>query len=625
MAKRRLASDDDDAPKKKLNKESLKELLFLFSYLKPYKGKFALSLLFLVLSTLTANVFPFVIGQLVDSAIPTGISSGFQLPTEIQSQLKETQKSLLNLENINSIALILFVVLGLQSVFSFFRVLWFTEVGEKSLADLRQDLYARLIRLPMSFFTQRRVGELASRISADIALIQDTLTFTIVEFLRSIINLMVGIAVIFFISVKLTLVMLAVFPVLVVAALFFGRFIRKISKESSDQLAQSGVVVEETLQGILNVKAFANERFEYTRYAQTIQQMVKITIKGATYRSAFVAFVIFALFGSIIFILWYGVTLVQSGDLSTGKLITFVLFTTFVGAALGSFGELYSQIQKTIGATERVRELLRESTENVSLKHEDIRPENRITGKVAFRDVSFAYPSRTEIGVLTDLSFEVTAGKKIALVGPSGAGKSTIVSLLLRLYDTVSGSILIDDRPISDFPLSELRSQMAIVPQDVFLFGGTVKENIAYGKLDATDEEIIEAAKRANAHQFITEFPEGYQAIVGERGIKLSGGQRQRIAIARAVLRNPRILILDEATSALDSESEKSVQEALEQLMQGRTTFIIAHRLATVRRADQIVVIRNGKAVEKGTHNELIQLENGLYKSLAALQFTEEW
>lgn len=624
MAKRRFSSDDDDAPKKQLNRESLRELLFLFTYLKPYKGKFALSLLFLILSTLTANIFPFVIGQLVDSAIPSGLPSGFQLPSEIQSQLKATQKSLFNLDNINSIAIILFAVLGLQSLFSFFRVLWFTEVGEKSLADLRKDLYVRLIRLPMSFFTQRRVGELASRISADIALIQDTLTFTIVEFLRSIINLLIGVCVIFFISVKLTLVMLSVFPVLVVAALFFGRFIRKISKDSSDQLAQSGVVVEETLQGILNVKAFANERFEYQRYTDAIQNLVKTTIKGAKYRSAFVAFVIFALFGSIIFILWYGVGLVQSGEITTGKLITFVLFTTFVGAALGSFGELYSQIQKTIGATERVRELLREPTEIISLDGK-VAPQNIIKGSVKFQNVVFAYPSRTEITVLQDLSFEVSAGQKIALVGPSGAGKSTVVSLLLRLYDTVSGEIIIDDRPIQDFPLSELRSQMAIVPQDVFLFGGTVKENIAYGKLDATDAEIIEAAKRANAHDFITGFPEGYQSIVGERGIKLSGGQRQRIAIARAVLRNPKILILDEATSALDSESEKLVQEALEKLMEGRTTFIIAHRLSTVRKADQIVVIKSGKVVEKGTHTELVTLENGLYKSLATLQFADEW
>jgi ATP-binding cassette subfamily B protein len=341
-------------------------------------------------------------------------------------------------------------------------------------------------------------------------------------------------------------------------------------------------------------------------------------LKGAKYRGAFISFIIFGLFGAIVLVLWVGAKIVQAGEMTVGELTSFILYTTFVGAAMGSFAELYSQVQRALGATERVREILREKPEAIELNPQVT---SRVRGDVKFENVVFSYPSRKEITVLKNISFEVKAGERVAFVGKSGAGKSTIVSLLLQFYTPDSGRILIDGREARDYALSELRSQMAIVPQDVMLFGGSIFENIAYGNPNASEAEVIEAAKKAHAHEFITSFPEGYKTIVGERGIKLSGGQRQRVAIARAILKNPAILILDEATSSLDSESEKLVQDALETLMQGRTSFIIAHRLSTVRTADKIIVVQQGEVVEVGTHEELIERENGVYRMFSELQF----
>jgi ABC-type multidrug transport system fused ATPase/permease subunit len=472
----------------------------------------------------------------------------------------------------------------------------------------------------MSFFSQKRVGELNSRISSDITQIQDTLTSTIAEFLRQFILIIGGVILLASESFKLTLLMLSVVPLVAIAAVIFGRFIRRYSKKVQDQVAESQVIVEETMQGISIVKAFANEWYEIARYDGKIKDVVKLAIKGGLYRGYFASFIIFCLFGSIVAVVWYGVQLSISGEMSVGQLITFVLYSTFVGASFGGIAELYAQIQKAIGATERVFELLEETPEKINSKanasHE------KIKGNVNFKNVAFSYPTRKEIKVLKDVNFTASFGQKIAIVGPSGVGKSTIASLLLRFYDIESGAIEIDGKNIYDYDLETLRGNMSIVPQDVILFGGTIKENIAYGKPDATDDEILIAAKQANAFHFIEGFPEKMETVVGERGIKLSGGQRQRIAIARALLKNPSILILDEATSSLDSESEKLVQEALEILMQGRTSIIIAHRLSTIRTADQILVLDDGKITEQGTHLELLNLENGLYKNLSNLQFS---
>jgi ABC-type multidrug transport system fused ATPase/permease subunit len=588
---------ENDLPKAKVTASSLNKAKLIFKYAKNHKWKFVVGLVFLLLTGATALAFPKLMGMLVDCV---------------------NHK---DLEQAKNIALVLMGILALQSFFSFFRLSLFIDFTENTLANLRTALYSNLIKLPMSFFSQKRVGELNSRISSDITQIQDTLTTTIAEFLRQFILIIGGIIFLATISTKLTLMMLSIVPVVAVAAVIFGRFIRKYSKKVQDQVAESQVIVEETLQGISNVKAFANEWYEIARYNGKITEVVKLAIKGGKYRGYFASFIIFCLFGAIVAVVWYGVNLCISGEIKgVGELISFVLYSTFIGASFGGIAELYAQIQKAVGATERVFELLDESPEEINSHLNGAI--QKIKGDVSFQNVAFSYPSRAEIQVLQNVNFTANFGQKIAIVGPSGAGKSTISSLLLRFYTIDSGTILIDDKNIYEYDLEQLRGNMSIVPQDVILFGGTIRENIAYGKPNATDEEIFTAAKQANALDFVNSFPEKFDTLVGERGIKLSGGQRQRIAIARALLKNPSILILDEATSSLDSESEKLVQEALETLMEGRTSIIIAHRLSTIRNADAILVLDKGIIAEKGTHNQLLDIENGIYKNLSNLQFS---
>lgn len=592
-------SKENDLPKAKLTSSSLTKALRIFKYGKGHKWKFYIGLVFLLLTSATALAFPKLMGMLVDCV---------------------TNK---DLDQANYVALLLMGVLVLQALFSFFRISLFVNFTENSLSNIRFALYENLVKLPMTFFSQKRVGELNSRISADISQLQDTFTTTIAEFLRQLILIIGGFIILGSISPKLTLMMLAIVPLVAVGAVIFGRFIRKYGKKTQDKVAESQVIVEETLQGITNVKAFANEWYEIKRYKNKIKEIVQIAIKGGIYRGYFASFIILCLFGCVVVVVWYGITLTIKGEVEgVGDLISFILYTTFIGASFGGIAEMYAQIQKAVGATERVFELLDEVPEVINSTENPVT--EKITGNVSFKNVSFSYPSRPEIEVLKDVNFEVNFGQKIAIVGPSGAGKSTIASLLLRFYNIDKGEILIDGKNINAFQLEQLRGNMSIVPQDVILFGGTIKENIAYGKPNATDAEIMETAKQANAFNFIEGFPEQMETLVGERGIKLSGGQRQRIAIARALLKNPSILILDEATSSLDSESEKLVQEALEVLMQGRTSFIIAHRLSTIRKADQILVLDGGTITEKGTHQELIALENGMYKNLSSLQFSYE-
>jgi ABC transporter fused permease/ATP-binding protein len=588
---------ENDLPKSKITASSLNKATLIFKYAENHRWKFYVGLVFLLLTGATALAFPKLMGMLIDSVKNKSYTDA------------------------NNIALMLIGILFMQSIFSFFRLSMFINFTEHTLANLRLSLYSNLVKLPMSFFSQKRVGELNSRISSDITQIQDTLTSTIAEFLRQLILIVGGVALLATESIKLTLLMLSVVPLVAVAAVIFGRFIRKFSKNVQDQVAESQVIVEETMQGISIVKAFANEWYEIARYDGKIKEVVKLAIKGGKYRGYFASFIIFCLFGAIVAVVWFGVRLSISGEMSVGQLISFVLYSTFVGASFGGIAELYAQIQKAIGATERVFELLEETPEKINSKQNASSLE-KIRGNVTFKNVAFSYPSRKEIKVLKNVNFTANFGQKIAIVGPSGTGKSTIASLLLRFYDIDAGEILIDGKNIYDFELENLRGNMSIVPQDVILFGGTIKENIAYGKPDATEEEILLAAKQANAFNFIEGFPEKFETIVGERGIKLSGGQRQRIAIARALLKNPSILILDEATSSLDSESERLVQEALEILMQGRTSIIIAHRLSTIRSADQILVLDNGEITEQGTHQELMTLENGKYKNLSNLQFS---
>lgn len=596
----------NDAPevesdkKIRLSKESWKEALLVFKYVKPYKSKFILGLIVILLSSLTTLALPYFFKFLIDSA-------------EALKQGKEATAPGL-------IAAAMFGILLIQMGLSYSRVNLFTIVGENALMDLRSDVYKRIIQLPMDFFAQRRVGELSSRITADLSQIQDAVTFMLAEILRGILTLVVGIGLILFLSPKLTLIMLSVVPVLVVTAVLFGKYIRKLSRKAQDQLADSNIIVQETLSGISNVKAFSNEWFETSRYTRSLRAVVDLAVKNGRARGLFISFMLFSLFGAIILVVWFGVGLMQKGELSFGDLTAFVVYTSFVGGSMAGFADLYSNLQKSLGATQRVRELLREDIEKVNIVEEQVDPRCRVNGHVEFREVAFAYPSRQEVQVLKNVSLTVQAGQQVALVGPSGAGKSTIASLLLRFYEPDKGQILFDGRSSDDIPISQLRLQMAVVPQDVMLFGGTIRENIAYGKPDATHEEIADAARKAYADEFINSFPDRYETIVGERGIKLSGGQRQRIAIARAILKDPAILILDEATSSLDSASEFQVQAALENLMQNRTSFVIAHRLSTIRNADQIVVLDKGIVRETGTHEELMQLDDGLYKNLSHFQ-----
>jgi len=588
---------ENDLPKAKLSSSSLNKALLIFKFAGNHKWKFYLGLFFLLLTGGTALAFLKLMGMLIDC-------------------VKNNDSELANTITLNLVG-----ILFLQSFFSFFRISLFVNYTENTLANLRLALYSNLIKLPMPFFTQKSAGELNSRISTDINQISDTLATTIAEFLRQFILIIGSFILLARINLKLTLMMISIVPLVAVIAVVFGRFIRKYSKSLQDKVAESQGVVVESLQAITVVKAFANEWYEIARYKTKINEVVKIAIKGGKYRGYFASFIIFCLFGTVVAVVWYGVTLSISGEMSVGDLISFVLYSTYVGASSGGIAELYTQIQKAVGATERVFELLDETPELINTNHNPTF--NRIKGTVSFENVTFSYPTRKEIQVLKGVSFSANFGQKIAIVGPSGAGKSTISSLLLRFYDIESGAIHIDSKNIYDYDLEYLRRNMSIVPQDVILFGGSIRENIAYGKPNATEDEIMIAARQANAFDFVNGFPEKFATIVGERGIKLSGGQRQRIAIARALLKNPSILILDEATSSLDSESEKLVQEALENLMQGRTSIIIAHRLSTIRNADAILVLNEGIIAEQGTHKELLEIENGIYKNLSNLQFSE--
>lgn len=587
----------NEGEKPKLNRSGFQKLIGIFRFVKPYQWILFLGILCLILSSITLLSFPYFAGKLLDVASGKG---GFILTS------------------INQIAFALLAILIVQGIFSFIRVYTFAIVSERTLADIRLSVYQKMLWLPLTFFDKRRVGELISRITSDVGILQDAFTVTLSELLRQVMVLIAGTIVIFVLTPKLTLFMLLTFPVLVVAALFFGKFIRKLSKNTQDQLASTNVIVEETLQSITVVKSFTNELFEVVRYKKSLKEVVRIALHAAKYRGVFISFTIVALFGGIVAVSWYGAFLVQANEVTVGELFSFVLYTTFIGGSIAGLGDIYSQLQKSIGASERIMEILAEADER-----EEVTSALKLEGKIQFKDVTFSYPTRSDLPVLKKINFEIEAGQKIALIGPSGSGKSTITSLLLRYYQPGNGQVLVDEKPVTEYKLSAYRSNIGVVPQEVILFGGTIKENIAYGKPGATDAEIMEAAKKANALDFILSFPEQMNTLVGDRGVKLSGGQRQRVAIARAILKDPTILILDEATSSLDAVSEKLVQEALENLMEDRTTIIIAHRLSTIRKVDRILVIKEGAIAESGSHDELTNRNNGIYSNLLKLQFEE--
>lgn len=584
-------------PTKKRAGSGLRELTKLYRFLKPFAWQFALGLLFLLISTGASLMFPKLLGQMVDMGNSGKLA-----------------------EEITRTGLLLLAILVIQALFAFFRTRIFVSVTEKTLASIRRSLYNHLIRLPMKFFSERRVGELNSRISSDISLLHDSITDTLADFLSQLLVIIGGITLMMITSFKLTLFTLAIVPPMALLAYFAGRAIRRYSKKAQSLVAESNTIVEETLQGIQNVKAFTNERFESGRYREKTEQVARTGIRRGVYQAS-MNFIGMGIFMSMALVIWRGAVMISNGLMEAGQLFSFVIYSGFIAGNVAGMASVYTRLQRTIGAAENLLLLFDEPVEGIDDKYVPD-PVYDLHGKITFDHVEFRYPSREDVPVLRDVSFSIEPGQEIALVGPSGAGKTTIASLLLRFYDVKNGRILFDDRNSLEFPVTALRSQMAIVMQDVFLFGGTIRENIAYGKSDASEDEIIEAAVQANAWDFIQSFPSKLDTIVGERGVQLSGGQRQRIAIARAVLRDPKILILDEATSSLDSESERLVQEALDKLMYKRTSVVIAHRLSTVRNADRIIVLNGGAIVEQGTHNELIASQGGLYKALTELQFS---
>lgn len=597
MARRKYSDE-----KVKLNKQNLSDALMVFKYMKPYMGYFIGGMLFLILGSIVFMIFPGAAGEMANVANGTPkMDLGF---------------------SVQDYGWIFLIIVVSQGIFSYFRTIFFAVVSERGMADLRKDLYDKIITQKIAFFEERRVGELTSRITADVEQLQSAFSITLAEFIRQIVILIFGMIVLVYLTPKLTLVMLATLPIIVVLAMVFGRYIRKLSKQRQDQLAATNTIVEETFQSFSVVKSFANEWYESIRYAKSVEEIVKISLRFARVKGVFFIFIFTVLFGGIFFILWRGALMVQdpNSGMEVGDLFSFILYTGIIGGAIASFGSLYTSLASAVGATERVQNILRSESE---LDMQDINGTDMVdlAQDIEYKNVKFSYPTRKDIEVLKGVDLFIGKGQKVALVGQSGSGKSTIIQLLMKFYDADSGAITIGGKAISEYPLSALRRSIGVVPQEVILFGGTIRENIKYGNPNATEEQIIEATQLSNSAEFIEQFPEGLDTVVGERGVKLSGGQRQRIAIARAILKNPSVLLLDEATSSLDAESEQIVQQALDRLMEGRTSIIIAHRLATIREVDRIYVLDHGKIVESGTHDELYQKEEGVYSQLAKLQF----
>ncbi len=604
MAKGVKHKAKDDIPKARLSRENFKKSFRLFKYLGKSKWIFALGMVFIGGTAAVGLYFPVAAGKMF----------GYLGQT---SEATEKFKGM-----VSGTGLELFVLLIIQGLVSFGRVFTFSIVTENILKGLRTDTFNKLVQMPMSFFSKNQVADLSSRLSTDINVISEAFTVNIAEVIRQSIVGVGGLCLlVYFTSWDVAKWFIVIIPPITVVAILYGRKIRKYSKGLQDKIAESSIIVSEALTGITSVKAFTNESLEIGKYDTVTTDIRKFGIKYGVMRGSFFAFIITCIFGSIFFILYKMLLLINTGELSTENFGKFMMLSLFVAGSLGGLPEQLASIQRALGATDRVFDIIDDKHEDIDLHHQQAGQLERLKGDIEFKNIRFTYPTRPDFTVLHDISFHAKPGETVALVGSSGSGKSTLASLTLRFYEPDSGEYLIDGKKSTDYELTQLREQMAIVPQDVLLFGGTIKENILYGKPNASEEEIISAAKQANAYDFIMSFPDKFETRVGDRGIQLSGGQRQRVAIARAVLKNPSILILDEATSSLDSESERLVQDALDKLMVGRTSIVIAHRLSTIRNADKIVVLQKGEVVETGTHKELITQDQGLYYKLSKIQY----